>query len=125
VLGPPKRAKVLVRGFLVEEDGEAVELVSSYFPAGLVEGTELETSGVLNGRVREHLEARRKVRFDHVTERVPARLPDSGEAELLELSEGFPVLSVLLIACETSEQRCRSSMCCCLPTGKNWKTPTG
>ncbi|MGW6360183.1 GntR family transcriptional regulator [Streptomyces sp. NPDC055092] len=103
-LGLPKRAKVLVRRFLVEEDGEAVELVSSYFPAGLVEGTELETSEALNGSVREHLEARKKVRFDHVTERVSARLPDSGEAELLELPEGVPVLSVLVIARDTSGQ---------------------
>ncbi|ANS66320.1 GntR family transcriptional regulator [Streptomyces lincolnensis] len=103
-LGLPKQAKVLVRRFLVEEDGEAVELVSSYFPAGLVDGTELETSEALSGSVREHLEARKKVRFDHVTERVSARLPDSGEAELLELPEGVPVLSVLVIACDTSGQ---------------------
>ncbi|MFD3378451.1 MULTISPECIES: GntR family transcriptional regulator [unclassified Streptomyces] len=103
-LGLPKRAKVLVRRFLVEEDGDAVELVSSYFPAGLVEGTELETSEALSGSVREHLETRKKVRFDHVTERVSARLPDSGEAELLELPEGVPVLSVLVIACDTSGQ---------------------
>ncbi|WP_328845185.1 GntR family transcriptional regulator [Streptomyces sp. NBC_00258] len=103
-LGLPKRAKVLVRRFLVEEDGEAVELVSSYFPAGLVEGTELETSEALSGSVREHLETRKKVRFDHVTERVSARVPDSGEAQLLELPEGVPVLSVLVIACDSSGQ---------------------
>ncbi|WP_328781753.1 GntR family transcriptional regulator [Streptomyces canus] len=103
-LGLPKRAKVLVRRFLVEEDGEAVELVSSYFPADLVDGTELESPEALSGSVREHLEARKKVRFDHVTERVAARLPDSGEAELLELPEGVPVLSVLVIACDTSGQ---------------------
>ncbi|MFI1481436.1 GntR family transcriptional regulator [Streptomyces sp. NPDC020747] len=103
-LGLPKRAKVLVRRFLVEEDGEAVELVSSYFPAGLVEGTELETSEALSGSVREHLETRKKVRFDHVTERVSARLPDSGEAQLLELPDGVPVLSVLVVACDTSGQ---------------------
>ncbi|WAU78753.1 GntR family transcriptional regulator [Streptomyces sp. Qhu-G9] len=103
-LGLPKRAQVLMRRFLVEEDGEAVELVSSYFPAGLVEGTELETSEALSGSVREHLETRKKVRLDHVTERVSARLPDSGETELLELPEGVPVLSVLVIACDTSGQ---------------------
>ncbi|GGZ81283.1 GntR family transcriptional regulator [Streptomyces bluensis] len=103
-LGLPKRAKVLMRRFLVEEDGEAVELVSSYFPAGLVEGTELASSGLLSGGSREHVEARKKVRFDHVTERVSARLPDSGEAELLGLPDGVPVLSVLIIACDASGQ---------------------
>ncbi|WP_221348501.1 GntR family transcriptional regulator [Streptomyces beigongshangae] len=103
-LGLPKGAEVLVRRLLVEEDGEVVELVSSYFPAGLVEGTELAAFEMLGGSIREHLEARKKVRFDHVTERVSARLPDSGEAELLNLPAGVPVLSVLVVACDTSGQ---------------------
>jgi GntR family transcriptional regulator len=103
-LGLPRRAKVLVRRFLVEEDGEAVELVSSYFPAGLVDGTELGNREVLSGSVREHLEARKKVRFDHVTERVSARLPEAGDAELLGMPDGVPVLSVLVIACDASGQ---------------------
>ncbi|MFG2634222.1 GntR family transcriptional regulator [Streptomyces sp. NPDC048362] len=103
-LGLPKRAKVLVRRFLVEEDGEPVELVSSYFPAGLVDGTELGSTDPLSGGTRAHLEARKKVRFDHVTERVSARLPERGEAELLELPEGVPVLSVLVVACDASGQ---------------------
>jgi GntR family transcriptional regulator len=105
VLGLPKRAEVLMRRFLVEEDGEAVELVSSYFPAGLVDGTELANAEALRGSAREHLEARQKVRFDHVTERVSARLPESGEAELLGgMPDGVPVLSVLVIACDASGQ---------------------
>ncbi|MET8944212.1 GntR family transcriptional regulator [Streptomyces sp. NPDC004542] len=103
-LGLPRRAKVLVRRFLVEEGGEAVELVSSYFPAGLVEGTELDRREVLSGSVREHIEARKKVRFDHVTERVSARLPKAGDAELLGLPDGVPVLSVLVIARDASGQ---------------------
>ncbi|MFH8698584.1 GntR family transcriptional regulator [Streptomyces sp. Marseille-Q5077] len=104
MLGLPKRAKVLMRRFLVEEDGEAVELVSSYFPAGLVEGTELGSSEPLGVGVREHLESRKKVRFDHVTERVSARMPDAGESELLGLPDGVPVLSVLVIAYDASGQ---------------------
>jgi GntR family transcriptional regulator len=91
-----------MRRFLVEEDGEAVELVSSYFPAGMVEGTELEADAPLSGSTREHLEARKKVRFDHVTERVSARLPEAREAELLELPDGVPVLSVLVVARDAS-----------------------
>ncbi|MFD9435607.1 GntR family transcriptional regulator [Streptomyces sp. NPDC060002] len=104
VLGLPKRAKVLMRRFLVEVDGEAVELASSYFPAGLVEGTELGGSEPLGVGVREHLEGRKKVRFDHVTERVSARMPDAGEAELLGLPDGVPVLSVLVVARDASGQ---------------------
>ncbi|MFI0092007.1 GntR family transcriptional regulator [Streptomyces bobili] len=103
-LGLPKRAKVLMRRFLVEEDGEPFELVSSYFPADLVDGTELENADTLSGGTRAHIEARKKVRFDHVTERVSARLPEHEEAELLELPEGVPVLSVLVVACDASGQ---------------------
>ncbi|MGP4083328.1 GntR family transcriptional regulator [Streptomyces sp. KR55] len=104
VLGLPKRAKVLMRRFLAEEDGEPVELVSSYFPAGLVEGTELESSAPLGGGTRVHLEARKRVRFDHVTEWVSARLPERSEAELLDLPDGVPVLSVLVVAYDASGQ---------------------
>ncbi|MFD4876039.1 GntR family transcriptional regulator [Streptomyces sp. NPDC058420] len=103
-LGLPKRAKVLMRRFLVEEDGEPVELVSSYFPASLIEGTELESATPLGGGTRAHLEGRKKVRFDHVTERVSARLPERNEAELLEVPDGVPVLSVLVVACDASGQ---------------------
>ncbi|MFE0523338.1 GntR family transcriptional regulator [Streptomyces sp. NPDC058954] len=103
-LGLPRRANVLVRRFLVEEDGEAAELVSSYFPAGLVEGTGLDNPELLSGGVREHLEARKKVRFDHVTERISARLPEASEAELLGMPDGVPVLSVLVVACDASGQ---------------------
>ncbi|MFE7170072.1 GntR family transcriptional regulator [Streptomyces sp. NPDC057616] len=103
-LGLPRRAKVLVRRFLVEGDGEAVELVSSYFPAGLLEGTELDSPELLSGSIREHLEARKKLRFDHVTERISARLPEAGEAELLGMPDGVPVLSVLVVACDASGQ---------------------
>lgn len=99
-LGLPKRAEVLARRFLVEKDGEAVELVSSYFPAGLVGGTEMGSGEPLSGSPREHLEVRKKVRFDHVTERVSARLPEAREAELLDLPDGVPVLSVLVVACD-------------------------
>ncbi|MGQ5639475.1 MULTISPECIES: GntR family transcriptional regulator [unclassified Streptomyces] len=101
-LGLPKTTEVLVRRFLVVEDGEAVELVSSYFPAGVVEGTELASGQPLSGSTREHLEARKRVRFDHVIERVSARLPEVREAELLELPDGMPVLSVLVVACDAS-----------------------
>ncbi|GBQ01726.1 UTRA domain-containing protein [Streptomyces spongiicola] len=101
-LGLPKRTEVLLRRFLAEEDGEAVELVSSYFPADLAEGTELGSGEPLGESAREHLEARKKIRFDHVVERVSARLPDAGEAAVLDLPDGAPVLSVLVVACDAS-----------------------
>ncbi|MEV6536832.1 GntR family transcriptional regulator [Streptomyces sp. NPDC051639] len=104
VLGLSKRAEVLMRRFLVEDEGEAAELVSSYFPAGLVDGTDLGSSEPLGVGIREHLEGRKKVRYDHVTERVSARLADAGEAELLGLPDGVPVLSVLVAAFDAAGQ---------------------
>ncbi|WP_326721719.1 GntR family transcriptional regulator [Streptomyces sp. NBC_00243] len=103
-LGVPKRTKVLVRRLLVEEDGEPVELSSSYFPVGLAEGTDLADSAPLAEGLRAHLEARVRVRFDHVTERVSARMPSDEEADLLALPKGEPVLSVLVVACDVSGQ---------------------
>jgi GntR family transcriptional regulator len=103
-LGVPKRTKVLVRRLLVEEEGEPVELSSSYFPVGLAEGTDLADSTPLAEGLRAHLEARKKVRFDHVTERVSARMPSGEEADLLALPKGEPVLSVLVVACDVSGQ---------------------
>lgn len=104
LLGVPKKATVLVRRLLVVQDGEPVELSSSYFPVDLVEGTELSASSPLREGQRAHLEARRKVRFDHVTERVSARLPSQEEADLLGMPQGEPVLSVLVIACDVAGQ---------------------
>jgi GntR family transcriptional regulator len=101
-LGVPKRTTVVVRRLLLELDGEPIELVSSYFPADLVEGTELESAEPLSGGMREHLENRKRVRFDHVTERVSARLPEPADAQLLDMAEGQPVLSVLVIARDAS-----------------------
>ncbi|MCQ4207830.1 GntR family transcriptional regulator [Streptomyces longispororuber] len=103
-LGVPKRAKVLVRRLLIEEDGEPVELSSSYFPVGFAEGTSLADPAPLAEGLRAHLEARKKIRFDHVTERISARLPSEEEAVLLALPSGEPVLSVLVIACDVSGQ---------------------
>ncbi|MDX3356168.1 GntR family transcriptional regulator [Streptomyces sp. ME01-24h] len=103
LLGLPQGAKALVRRLLVEEDGgPAVELASSYFPAGLVDGTELGSPELLTESPRAHLEARKKVRFDHVTERVSARLAGAEDAGLLGLTAGDPVLGVLVVARDAS-----------------------
>ncbi len=104
LLGVPKQTRVLVRRLLVERDGEPVELSSSYFAAGLAEGTELSAPSPLREGQRAHLEARKKVRFDHVTERVSARLPSQEEADLLAMPQEVPVLSVLVVACDVAGQ---------------------
>uniref|UniRef100_A0AAU3I2L3 UTRA domain-containing protein n=1 Tax=Streptomyces sp. NBC_01393 TaxID=2903851 RepID=A0AAU3I2L3_9ACTN len=44
------------------------------------------------------------MRFDHVTERVSARLPSQEEADLLAMPQREPVLSVLVVACDVAGQ---------------------
>ncbi|MEU9207849.1 UTRA domain-containing protein [Streptomyces sp. NPDC048415] len=44
------------------------------------------------------------MRFDHVTERVSARLHSQEEADLLAVPQGEPVLSVLVVACDVAGQ---------------------
>jgi GntR family transcriptional regulator len=104
LLGVPKRAKVLVRRLLIEDEGEPVELASSYFPASLVDGTDLAGPTPIQGGLREHLESRKRVRFDHVTERVSARLATKEEGGLLGMAAGEPLLSVLVVAFDASGQ---------------------
>lgn len=104
-LGMPKKGEVLMRRFLVEDaEGEAVELVSSYFPAAVITGTELAQDSPLAQDARTHLEARKKLRFDHVTERISARLATGEETALLGVVEGAPVLSVLVVAADVAGQ---------------------
>ncbi|MDH6214079.1 GntR family transcriptional regulator [Streptomyces pseudovenezuelae] len=100
----PEQTDVLLRRFLVEEGGEAAELVSSYFPTRLADGTDLVNAEPMHRGLREYLEARLKVRLDHVIERISTRLPDTSEAELLGLSVTTPALNVLVIAQDASGQ---------------------
>lgn len=104
ILAVPERAKVLVRRLLIEDGGEVVELSSSYVPAGLIGGTDLGGAAPLDGSLRAHLEARKGIRFDHVTERVTARLPRAEEAKYLDVSTADPVLNVLAVAQDASGQ---------------------
>ncbi|WP_043676710.1 GntR family transcriptional regulator [Streptomyces xylophagus] len=100
----PEQTDVLLRRFLVEEGGEAAELVSSYFLTRLADGTELVNVEPMHRGLREYLGARLKVHLDHVTERISTRLPDASEAELLGLSINTPALNVLIIARDASGQ---------------------
>ncbi|MFI6979895.1 GntR family transcriptional regulator [Embleya sp. NPDC050154] len=96
-LGLPSGAKALLRRWLVRDEDGPSELVSSYFPLELAERTDLASDQALPGGLRAHLESRGKVRIDHITERICARLAGDQEAELLELPAGEPVLGLLVI----------------------------
>jgi DNA-binding GntR family transcriptional regulator len=91
-------AKAFLRQRLLSQDGEPVELASAWFPLELAAGTDLASPELLSESIREHLRARKKVRFDHATERITARHPAGEEAALLQVAADVPVLSVIVTA---------------------------
>jgi DNA-binding GntR family transcriptional regulator len=94
LLGIAPRSKVFRRQRLIEHDGEPSELVSLWLPVELSEGTDLTSSGPLTEGVREHLQARKGVRGDHVLEHILARPPTPDEMRLLGLARSSPVLVI-------------------------------
>jgi GntR family transcriptional regulator len=98
LLGLEPGAKAFLRQRLLSEDGEPVELASVWFPLELATGTDLASAELLNESIRRHLQVRKRVRFDHATERITARRPAGEEATLLRVSPDVPVLSVIVTA---------------------------
>ncbi|GAA1962419.1 GntR family transcriptional regulator [Catenulispora subtropica] len=98
-----KNEAVLMRRRLVVRDDEPDELVTSYFPLDLAHGTALGGEALMTDGARRQIESRNKIRYDHVTERIAARLPSGEEALLLALpSKRTPVLAVTVTAFEAS-----------------------
>jgi GntR family transcriptional regulator len=79
-------------------DGTPSELLSLWLPVDLAEETNLTSAKPLKQGVRQHLEARKSVKFDHVVEHIVARMPTSDEADVLSMGQGTPVLVVYATA---------------------------
>ncbi len=62
----------------------------------LASGTGLASPELLGESIRHHLQARKKIRFDHAVERISARQPTGEEATLLQGATGSPVLNVIV-----------------------------
>ena len=98
-----KNAAVLMRRVLTVRDAEPSELVTSYFPLDIAQGTELGSEKPLEQGMRQHVEARRKIRYDHMTEQIAARLPSLDEAKILAIASKLtPVLALTLVAYDTA-----------------------
>lgn len=94
-------ALVVARRRLITVDGLGpVELGTAFLSVELAEGTSVGTGEALPEGLLRHLTSRKRVKFDHVTERISARLPSKEEAALLAVGEGEPVLTVLLAICD-------------------------
>ncbi|MFG1954317.1 GntR family transcriptional regulator [Micromonospora sp. NPDC048830] len=96
----PGTPVVARRRLITVDELGPVELGTAFVPIELAEGTKVGTGEALPEGLLRHLAARKRLRFDHVTERISARLPSKEEAELLAVREGEPVLTVLLAICD-------------------------
>jgi Transcriptional regulators len=94
LLGLPAKSRVFLRRRLLTHDGEPSEIVSVWVPLDLSEGTDLTSAIPLPSGVREHLERRKGVRFDHVVEQITARMPTAGEVRQLGMPKNVPVLGI-------------------------------
>lgn len=94
LLGVPAKAKVFRRRqVLADEDGPS-QIACVWMPVNLAEGTDLTGTDSVGTSLREHVESRKNVRFDHITERVTARQPTGEEAATLNMGRSVPVLAV-------------------------------
>jgi DNA-binding GntR family transcriptional regulator len=85
----------ILRRWVSSQEGRPSELVSCWFPASVADGTDLGKPDPLASGVRGHLQAIKHARIDHIVERLSARLPDAGEAELLQIDPASAVLEVV------------------------------
>ena len=85
---------VLLRRRVMERDGMPVEIVSSYYPMAVAEGTELAEAAPLRGGSPAALE-RLGVPSERTAEWVYTRLPLKSEVEILRLAPNNPVLRLL------------------------------
>ncbi|MBO4273923.1 UTRA domain-containing protein [Microbispora triticiradicis] len=88
------KSKAFLRRRLVSRGDEASEIVSLWLPLDLSEGTNLTSAEPLTQGIREHIQARKGVRFDHVIEQITARMPTSDEVKRLGMPKNTPVLDV-------------------------------
>lgn len=90
--------KVFLRRQLVRDDTEPVELVSVWLPLEVFEGTDLMAAELPAEGLREHIQSRKDVKFDHVLERVLARRPTAEETRILNMARHVPLLVVYATA---------------------------
>ncbi|MBN6052813.1 GntR family transcriptional regulator, partial [Nonomuraea sp. RK-328] len=94
LLDAEPKSKAFLRRRLVVRAGEPSELVSLWLPLELSEGTDLTSGEPLPQGIRQHLQSRKGVRFDHIVEQITARMPTTAEAKQLGMPKHVPLLAV-------------------------------
>jgi GntR family transcriptional regulator len=98
LLGLEPGARAFLRQRLLSDEGEPVELASTWLPLELAAGTDLASPDLLGESIRHHLQVRKKIRLDHAVEQITARHPAGEEADLLAITPDTPVLNVIVTA---------------------------
>jgi GntR family transcriptional regulator len=94
---------VVLRRWVSLYEGRPSELVSCWFPSSVADGTDLGKPDPLASGIRAHLQAIKHARIDHIVERLSARLPEAGEAELLQIDPASAVLEVVATVRDASD----------------------
>lgn len=89
--------EVVVRERIMRADGTVVQLATSYLPADVAGGTQVEETDTGPGGTYARLEEAGHV-LTHFTEVVSARRASAAEAGLLQVDVGAPVLGVTRVA---------------------------
>jgi GntR family transcriptional regulator len=88
--------QVVVRGHLLLLDDEPVQLVNSYWPASLAEGTPIAESAELKpGRIDAVLKERHGIEPTTFVDELTVRMPTPEETRALRLLPGTPIVSLL------------------------------
>ncbi|MFF3437925.1 GntR family transcriptional regulator [Streptosporangium sp. NPDC002721] len=93
-LALPTGAPIMMRRVLLSDGGEPCELVTFWCPVELAEGTDLGKALPLTVGIRQHVQAVKNLRLDHVIERLAARHPTADEIKLLGLNKTTAVMGV-------------------------------
>jgi GntR family transcriptional regulator len=104
LLRTPADTPALLRRQLLQQDGEPSALVSSWFPLDVAEGTDLTKASAVPGGVHQHLHAVKRLRFDHVAERIRARLATAEESRVLKIGRRAAVLNLLLTVYDADDR---------------------
>jgi len=104
MLRTPAGTPALLRRQLIERDGQPSELLSSWFPLDVAEGTDLTKPEPLPGGIHQHLHALKRLRFDHVAERIRARPVTAEESRLLKVGKQAAALNLLLTVYDAEDR---------------------
>ncbi|MFC7598020.1 GntR family transcriptional regulator [Terrabacter sp. GCM10028922] len=100
-LSLPARARVVARHRRYLLDGQPVELASSYVPASIAKGTQIEQTDTGPGGIYARIEEAGHA-LAEFAEEVAARMPTPEERRRLRLPGGTPVLTVRRIAFDSN-----------------------